>query len=243
MFQILKRALTSPLQFALSLGFVLGIWLAWRVARRNRQRGAQCFGRLAASVERGWSGLAPAARQENRSRWMIQSLLLQRAPWEEVRPWTQELSRPASGMELAFSSYFADENFEQAHLAATNWCRAVESEVEDQKAMQAFFARYGDKSSKQRLNEIFADMDAPKSGDAPDETLSKVGTIPRRTSVFSPTTAITTRTCRSKPRAGCRGVTRAPNATPGNSNVREQAAIIWACPGFASTRLRCARWA
>ena len=109
---------------------------------------------------------------------MIQSLLLQRAPWEEVRPWTQELSRPASGMELAFSSYFADENFEQAHLAATNWCRAVESEVEDQKAMQAFFARYGDKSSKQRLNEIFADMDAPKSGDAPDETLSKVGTIP-----------------------------------------------------------------
>ena len=164
MFKIAKSIVFFPGGFLLTLGVLLGMWIAARAARKNSERGARYFLHLAALLKL----LSRHRNQHNIGFFTMQALLLRRAPWEEVRPWADLGRAQPLATEIAFGFYFAQENYEQAHAAALDGCRATESAIEDKEAMARFFARYGKASSLsargQIKKELLQEEAAPLAG-------------------------------------------------------------------------------
>ena len=162
------------IRLAPNIFILLKMGLAARVARKNRERGAQRFLRVAASIERHWRATPPTTRKDQFDTTMIHALLLQRAPYEQICSWGNGARFPAGKMKTAFEAYFADGDYGQALLAASDWCRATEVQVAPHQAeMKKFFARHGDDLSLRKMAEIFKALCETEADESCEATPSK----------------------------------------------------------------------
>ena len=146
MLKTLKCIASAPLGILMGATFLLLAGLAGRIAQANRQRGARMFHWLAKQLARLTRGARPEFKGQQAAQLTAHALLLQGAPWEQVRPYAHDYG-PTKGAQDAFEAYFADENYDQAARAAADWCRATGARIAGREAeMRLFFATHRDLS-------------------------------------------------------------------------------------------------